>query len=242
MFHPDKIKNIPSHYNVLEIGPGGYPHPRSNVLLEKLFDNDEMALAQRGYATPHKSPQKTVYYKGGRFPFNDLEFDYVICSHVIEHIPQEDLDLFIEELMRVGKRGFIEFPTVFYELINYQDVHLWLMNYRRGEMVFMDKNLFQSSCIHRIFREMFYGKDKYMAQSFVRYRDLFFHAFEWDGIVNYRIVDEYDQLVNEDDFRRYQKYFAEYKHVPTLTGIFKFSVTKLKQIFRKLAQHVSCIF
>jgi len=236
MFHPDKIKSIPQHFNVLEIGPGGYPHPRSNVLLEKVFDSDEMALAQRGYASAHKSSQKTVYYEGGRFPFRDKEFDYIICSHVMEHIPKDDLDLFISEMMRVGKQGFIEFPTVFYELINYQDVHLWLMNYKGGTMTLMDKSIFTSNHIHKIIREMFYGKDKYLAQVFTRYRDLFFHAFEWEGAIKYEVVKNYDQLVSEEDYLKYQKYFSEFKGTSALIDILRSQATLVKRILKRVAR------
>jgi ubiquinone/menaquinone biosynthesis C-methylase UbiE len=241
MFHPDKIKNIPQHFNVLEIGPGGYPHPRSNVLLEKVFDSDEMALAQRGYASVHKSSQKTIYYKGGQFPFRDKEFDYIICSHVMEHIPKEDLDLFISEMMRVGKQGFIEFPTVFYELINYQDVHLWFMNNRVGKMLFLDKSVFKSNYIHKIIREMFYGKDKYLAQAFTRYRDLFFHAFEWEGVIKYEVVSSYDQLINEEDYLKYQKYFSEFKAAPELITIFRCQATLIKRILKRVVRSLSSL-
>ena len=40
----------------------------------------------------------------GQFlPFSDKAFDYVICSHVLEHV--EDPDLLISELMRVSNTG-----------------------------------------------------------------------------------------------------------------------------------------
>jgi len=130
---------------VLEVGPGGYPHPRSDVLLEKVFHDEKEAKAQRGYADKLKTTQKMVYYNGGKFPFKDQEFDYVICSHVLEHVPREEIPAFISELQRVAKAGFIEYPTIFYELINYQDVHLWLMNFRDDTILFLDKNSFKAA-------------------------------------------------------------------------------------------------
>ena len=73
------------------------------------------------------------------------------------------------------------------------------MNFRDGTILFLDKHLFESNYVHKIFREMFYGSDSYMAESFTRYRELFFSAFEWDGEVKYKMVDTYDQLVNVQD-------------------------------------------
>lgn len=41
--------------------------------------------------------------------FRDKEFDFVIASHILEHV--NDPNTFINELVRIGKRGYIEVPT-----------------------------------------------------------------------------------------------------------------------------------
>ena len=107
MFYPEKIKNIATIDKVLEVGPGGTSHPRADVFLEKTFATEGEWKLQRGYADKLETNKKTVYYDGGKFPFADNEFDYVICSHVIEHI--EDVEFFLSELFRVASftaRGF----------------------------------------------------------------------------------------------------------------------------------------
>ena len=210
MFFKDKITNISKNDRVLEIGPGGYPHPRSDVFLEKIFENEDEASAQRGYADLAMIKKKIVYYKGGVFPFNDNEFDYVICSHVLEHVPEKDIDQFINEMQRVAKAGYIEYPNAFYEFINFQPVHIWLMNYRHGEILLLNKSTFSSNYIHKIYREMFYGKDVYMSKIFSRYRELFFTHFEWEGNINYQIVNSYEQLINEEDYIKFQNYFSNF--------------------------------
>ena len=89
------------------MGPGGTSHPRADVFLEKTFATEGEWKLQRGYADKLETNKKTVYYDGGKFPFADNEFDYVICSHVIEHI--EDVEFFLSELFRVASftaRGF----------------------------------------------------------------------------------------------------------------------------------------
>lgn len=46
---------------------------------------------------------------GKRLPFKDKEFDYVILSHVMEHV--ENLLEFKQEVERIAKAGYIELPT-----------------------------------------------------------------------------------------------------------------------------------
>ena len=50
-----------------------------------------------------------VKLDGNRLPFEDNHFDFVIASHVLEHV--EDYKFFINELERVSNKGYIELPT-----------------------------------------------------------------------------------------------------------------------------------
>lgn len=204
MFFPKKIKSISPNDKVLEIGPGSDPFWRSDIFLEKSFSPEE-AYIQNGHTKGAKLNKKTVYYDGGQFPFKDQEFDYVICSHVIEHIPMAELESFISELQRVAKRGYLEFPNVFYELINYQPVHIWLMNLRDGKLLFLDKNLFKSSFIHLAYRDMIYTNDLISGQMFNSYKEFFFCGLEWEEKIDYEIIDNFDKLVNENDYIGYKK-------------------------------------
>lgn len=210
MNFPERMTKIRSKSRVLQVGPEGSPHSRADVLLDKVSTREEEAAAQSGYANKSDAKQKKVFYSGGRFPFKDKEFDYVICSHVLQQVPAEELSTFVSELQRVANAGFVEYPTVFYELINYQHVHLWLMNFRDDTVLFLDKRTFKSNYVHKVFREMFYGSDQYMIESFHRYRELFFNAFEWEGTINYRLVASYDDLINAYDFNKYKSYFSHF--------------------------------
>lgn len=207
MFFPEKIKGIKEGDRVLEIGPGSLPYPRSDVFLELKIEDEELAKAQRGFAEEVVLDKPVVYYDGKKFPFKDNEFDYVICSHVIEHIPLDMLNTFIEELTRVSKRGYMEFPTIFYEFINYQDVHLSFVNYKNNILYFLDKKIFKSNYIHKIYREMFYCPDEYMTEAFKRYKDFFFMGFEWENKINFTIVNSFEEIINQEDFNKYTKYF-----------------------------------
>ncbi len=60
-----------------------------------------------------------------KLPFQDKEFDFVIASHVIEHI--EDISYFLNELSRIGKRGYIEVPSRLEDNLVFENKkdHLW---------------------------------------------------------------------------------------------------------------------
>lgn len=207
MFFPEKIKNIKPGDKVLEIGPGSLPFSRSDVYLDKVFTGAE-ASAQRGYAKEISYNKPLYTYDGTAFPFKDNEFDYVICSHVLEHVPENELPSFFTEIQRVAKKGYVEFPTIFYELINYQDVHLWLMNYKNGTVYFLDKNIFSSGPVHKIYREMFYSRGGDLQKLFTQYKELFFSAFEWEGNLTWKKVNNIDELVDENDYNTFKRYFA----------------------------------
>jgi SAM-dependent methyltransferase len=137
MYFPQKITHIKAGDKVLEIGPGALPHPRSNVLLEKTFWNEDEHVRQCGGTPAALTDARTVYYDGGIFPFGDGEFDYVICSHVIEHVP--DVEFFCAEMFRVARSGYMEFPLIYYDFVFNIPEHLNLCIHRRGTLFYAEK-------------------------------------------------------------------------------------------------------
>ena len=130
MFFPEKITAIRPQDKVLEIGPGSTPHPRSDAFLELSFDGVQDKIAQRGGGVKDADfgSKPVHYYNGARFPFEDNQFDYVICSHVIEHVP--DPVSFLSEVFRVaGGRGYLEYPLITYEYLYNFDVHLHFVKF-----------------------------------------------------------------------------------------------------------------
>lgn len=102
---------------VLEVGSGGNPYPRSNVLLDAYEETRERFWAPLIHDRP------TVISFGENLPFKDKAFDYVIAAHVLEHTPNPEK--FLSELQRVAKSGYIETPDAFMERINpYKDHRL----------------------------------------------------------------------------------------------------------------------
>ena len=70
-----------------------------------------------------------VKLDGNRLPFEDNHFDFVIASHVLEHV--EDYKFFINELERVSSKGYIELPTKLEDNLVFENkkAHIWQMEF-----------------------------------------------------------------------------------------------------------------
>jgi SAM-dependent methyltransferase len=101
---------VPKSALVLEVGSGGSPYFRSNVLIDAYEETRERHWA------PFVTDRPSVLGVGEALPFKDKAFDFVIASHVLEH--SADPERFLLELQRVAKAGYIETPGAFMERIN----------------------------------------------------------------------------------------------------------------------------
>lgn len=108
---------VPADALVLEVGSGGNPYPRANVLLDAYEETQER------HWEPLVRDRPTVLAFGESLPFRDKAFDFVIAAHVLEH--SADPERFLNELQRVAHAGYIETPDAFMERINpYKDHRL----------------------------------------------------------------------------------------------------------------------
>lgn len=102
---------------VLEVGSGGNPYSRSNVLLDAYENTRERHWA------PLSTDRPTVLGFVENLPFRNKAFDFVIAAHVLEH--STDPAQFLSELERVAHAGYIEVPDAFMERVNpYRDHRL----------------------------------------------------------------------------------------------------------------------
>lgn len=98
---------VPKNALVLEVGAGGNPYPRANVLLdamESTIERNEQTLIK---------DRPLILALCEELPFKDKSFDFIIASHVLEHTA--DPEKFLNEMMRVGKAGYIETPEGWFE-------------------------------------------------------------------------------------------------------------------------------
>ena len=113
----DEVLLANSGWNILDIGCGYNANKFANVIcdvqdLSKYYPN-----------------KKFVKLSEKKLPFKDQEFDFVIASHVMEHV--EDIEYFIKELERVSKKGYIELPTKLEDNLVFENKkdHLWHMDF-----------------------------------------------------------------------------------------------------------------
>lgn len=122
--HINTELKIPEDARVLEIGGGGFPHPKTSLILDKFLQ--EEGTRQRG-GTNLLIDRPFVHADACKMPFLDKSFDYVIASHVIEHIPEAEIESFVREINRVGDAGYIEAPGPLYETLRDIPEHLWFV-------------------------------------------------------------------------------------------------------------------
>ncbi len=101
------------NWNILDIGCGYTAHENASVICD-IQDLSDF----------YKN-KKFVKLESKKLPFKDKEFDFVISSHVIEHV--EDVSFFIKELERVSSKGYIELPTSLEDNLVFENKndHIW---------------------------------------------------------------------------------------------------------------------
>ena len=119
-------------WSVLDVGSGNNPHPRATTLLERFTqDNRERA----GDPIDRTDP-RLVEGDALAMPFDGGAFDYIIASHIAEHV--QDPEQLCRELSRVGRAGYIETPGWLGDLLLREDYHHWRVR-RQGRGLRFDQ-------------------------------------------------------------------------------------------------------
>jgi len=111
-----KLKENPD-WNVLDIGCGYTANKYANVIADV-----------QDFSRFYKE-KKFIKIIDKQLPFKDNEFDFIIASHVIEHV--EDFQFFIQEIERISKQGYIELPSRLGDNLVFENVkeHIWWFKY-----------------------------------------------------------------------------------------------------------------
>ena len=192
--------NIRADDFVLEIGSGHNPKTRSDVLCDKFIEDDE----QRGGKIIADRP--IVEADGQFLPFADKAFDYVICSHVLEHV--EDPTQLIAELTRVSHRGYIETPSEIGERIYGWHYHNWVINLIDNRLIL------QKNHKHPEFGKLFHtlaAKDKYWKRFHITHHNLFLVQYEWENEIDYEILREQNSPLDLESPETLEQFIASGK-------------------------------
>lgn len=165
---------------VLEVGAGGNPYPRANVLLDAYE-----ATRERHWA-PLTSDRPTVLGFVENLPFKDQAFDFVIAAHVLEH--SADPVRFIAELQRVAKAGYIEVPDAFMERINPYMDHRLEITCRNNQLMIRKKESWQHDVeVVRLYEDKV---KTVLARHLIPRHPFEFHIrFYWENEISYVIVN-----------------------------------------------------
>lgn len=188
----DKLLENKISWNILDIGCGYTAHKNATVVC----DIQDLSKIYK--------EKSFVRLTNKILPFKDKEFDFVVASHVIEHV--KDVDFFIKELQRVSSKGYIELPTILEDNLvfeNKQD-HVWHMEFDDDEnkLIVSKKIQFLEPILTVSSSKKFL---KYFRQSLVL--ELF-----WENSIEFNIIDKKKDFGNFKKFSRLsllRKFFSK---------------------------------
>lgn len=130
-----KIRNIKKSDLVLDVGSGDKPYWRADVIVDKYLTD-----RQQRHSGGMLFDKNKIFIEADieKLPFKDKTFDFVFCSHVLEHVLHPDRA--IKEITRVAKRGYIEVPHACFDLPNPFPSHLWFCDYHDGKLIFYQRD------------------------------------------------------------------------------------------------------
>jgi len=175
---------IPPDALVLDIGSGHRPHPRANLLSDRYLEDRE-----RGGALV--TDRSFVQIDSGRLPFKSKVFDFIICRHVLEHV--EDPEIFLNEMGRIGMAGYIESPSLIWEMLHpSRSYHRWWILEIESELVLMEKKPTHEAFFGCLFETLNTYSPEY--RLFLRrYAQLFHVRHFWKDHVAYSVNPDDDQ-------------------------------------------------
>ncbi|MDB2647741.1 methyltransferase domain-containing protein [Candidatus Pelagibacter bacterium] len=176
----DKLLENNTSWNILDIGCGYTAHKNATVVCDI-----------QDLSNFYKKKQ-FIKLSGTTLPFKDKEFDFVVASHVIEHV--KDVEIFIKELQRVSSKGYIELPTILEDNLVFENKndHFWQMEFDDDEnkLIISKKIQFLEPILTVSSAKNFL---KYFRQSLVL-------ELYWENSIEFSIIEK--ELNNFEKFSR----------------------------------------
>lgn len=207
---------------VIEIGSGGNPTPKSDLLVEPHLQGE------------HKKSKKpivdrpTLAMSAENLPVKDKAFDYCVCFHVLEHV--ENPEIFLNELNRISKGGYIETPTPINEVLFPYKFHLSTVENKNDELEIRGLSNLEYEIQDRI-SEMVrsFTSDKRFLKFYRRNPNLFNTTYYWNGDLKFNLRGDPKTLM---DFGNYV--LPEHPHHETGYSIKQKLSVIARRLFRAL--------
>jgi len=145
-------------------------------------------------------------------PFPDKCFDFVVCSQTLEDL--KDPVRVCKELVRVGKRGYIETPSIWIECQfgidapdespgypGYQQ-HRWLVDYKDSSLVFLPKLAYLATLCF---------VDIQTVRTYIRDQRIWTSGLFWEGEF---VAKEFSTVDLQTVAAYLKKYFADFNYTP----------------------------
>ena len=180
--------NKNTNWKILDVGCGYRAHKSASVIAD---------IQDLSNFYKNKNFVKIIEKK---LPFKDKEFDFVIASHVIEHV--EDFEFFIKELERISSKGYIELPSRLGDNLVFENKndHIWWFYFDdiTNKLIVSKKNQlidpFITVATAKLFEEIF--------------RESLVIELAWEEKIDYKI----DNQIRQEDFKKisFFKLFRKY--------------------------------
>jgi ubiquinone/menaquinone biosynthesis C-methylase UbiE len=194
-----KLKENPN-WKVLDIGCGYTANENATVV----SDVQDLSNFYKN--------KKFVKITEKKLPFKDNEFDFVITSHVIEHV--DDFQFFISEIERISKKGYIELPTKLGDNLVFENSndHLWMFEYDDNSNILLASK-------KQEFIEPFVSVSTAKKLEKIFRQSLILEII-WSNKIDYKILsDEIDR---------------EFKRINFLSLIRKYTGKKIRQLIKSI--------
>ena len=157
---------------VLEIGPGHIPFSRATYFVDwKPGENRVSCDLSRD-----------------RLPFEDKEFDFVYCRHVLEDLANPFLTA--DEMSRVAKAGYVETPSPLSEICRGVDGNSppWRGYHHHRYFVWVEDDTLFFTAKYPIVEHLSFGDEMAIANMLKPGPALWNTSYFWEGRINWKVL------------------------------------------------------
>jgi len=176
--------DIKSGDKVLNVGCGADPFPHATMLVDLYTEKtehraDELMTAGKPFEIADIN----------HLPFTDKSYDFVYCSHVLEHVV--DPRQACEELIRVGKRGYVETPSLVTDVMFAwaKGMHKWYTVVIADRLIFFEYSERLAEGVRDPYwkSDIFLKKYHPLQSVFFHNQDVFNNSLMWNEKFNYSV-------------------------------------------------------